>query len=106
MVITILSGIVICLDLPLFSSNNISSYNQYWTKLVKLIVEGTTNITDTLSSNFPEVYRDVLFLNTLFYGMIHYVALSFVLGVIPGVGIFYFRRKTTSNMNKVSNLLK
>src|SRR5665647_857624 len=75
MFITILSGILICLALPLFSSNNISIYNQYWTNLGKLIVEGATNITDTLSSNFPEVYRDVLFLNTLIYGMIHYAIL-------------------------------
>lgn len=93
MFITILSGILICLALPLFSSNNISIYNQYWTNLGKLIVEGATNITDTLSSSFPEVYRDVLFVNTLIYGMIHYVALSFFLGVIPGIGLFYFRKK-------------
>jgi len=104
--ITILSGILICLALPLFSLNNISIYSQYWTNLGKLIVEGTTNITDTLSSNFPEVYRDVLFLNTLIYGMIHYVALSFLLGVIPCVGFFYLRKKTTPDMSKTSNLLK
>ncbi|MBU3146936.1 hypothetical protein [Clostridium sp. CF012] len=106
MFITILSGILICLALPLFSSNNISIYNQYWTTLGRLIVEGATNITDTLSSGFPEVYRDVLFLNTLIYGMIHYVALSFFLGVIPAIGLFYFRKKTTPSMNKVSEFLK